>query len=210
MWCEVGGLVMFFSKVTTWHEVHENCKVWCTQVGWRGEICSRLLKHGCNEKCRKWEFFFIWQISKMWSPTPVKWLGGKWLERFPWAQVPCMVEVRMLPGFICFFFQMFCWVSLLSTGNEVFECFHCYTSHVWTDLVVNRHWIKLSFDHIWDWRIRMSGRHIPVWLHSMLQALGTVWPIYALCRRLLRKLQQLLREHALFIYSGPTPPPLTP
>ena len=113
----------------------------------------------------RWEMyevrvFFIWQISKMWSPTPVKSLGGKGLERFLWAQVLGMVEVRMLPGFICFFFQMFCYVSLLFTGSEVFECFVCYTSRVWTDLVVNRHWIKLSFDHISDLRIRMSGIHI--------------------------------------------------
>ena len=147
------------SKVTTWHEPHENCKVWCTQVGWWGDICSRLLTHGCDEKCMRWEFF-IWQISKMWSPTPVKSLGGKGLERFLWAQVLGMVEVRMFPEFICFFFQMFCYVSLLSSGNEVFECFVCYTSRVWTDLVVNRHWIKLSFDHISDLRIRMSGIHI--------------------------------------------------
>ena len=155
-WWPCDGL----SKVTTWHEPHENCKVWCTQVGWWGDIFSRLLTHGCDEKCMRWEFFFIWQISKMWSPTPVKSLGGKGLERFPWAQLLGMVEVRILPGFICFFFQMFCYVSLLFTGSEVFGCFVCYTSRVWTDLVVNRHWIKLSFDHISDLRISMSGIHI--------------------------------------------------
>ena len=164
------------SKVTTWHELHENCKVWCTQVGWWGEFCCIVLKAGCNEKCRGWEFFFIWQISKMFSPTPVKSLGVKGLERFAWAHASALHGWGKNAPWIYLFL-----LSDVLLYNEIFECLLCDTSHVCTDLVVNRHWMKLSFDHISDLRIRMSGIDIPVWLHSMLQARGAAWPIYGLC-----------------------------
>ena len=98
-WWPCDGL----SKVTTWHELHENCKVWCTQVGWGEDICSRLLKHGCDEKCMRWEFFLFDRSARcglqhLWS----HWEGKDWKD---FLEHKClgMVEVRMLPWIYLFF-----------------------------------------------------------------------------------------------------------
>ena len=103
------------SKVTTWHELHENCKVWCTQVGWWGEFCCIVLKAGCNEKCRGWEFSFIWQISKMWSRRPLKRLGVKGLEWFPWAHASALHGWGKNAPWIYLFFSFRCFV--------VYDCY---------------------------------------------------------------------------------------
>ena len=158
MWCVVGGLVMFFPK---WQPGTNRMKTAKSDVHRQAEEKIFVPNFWNMDMRNVWteSLLYLTDQQDVVSNT-CEVIGRERIGKISLSTSSLHGWGKNAPWIYLFFFQMFCYVSLLSSGNEVFGCFVCYTSRVWTDLVVNRHWIKLSFDHISDLRIRMSGIHI--------------------------------------------------